>query len=62
MDNSSNASNFTNTVTTTRRQFLQTAPAAAAAFAVAGHLILDDAPPRLCKRFLTSKGSLPPKG
>ena len=40
---------------TTRRQFIQSVPAAGAAFAVAGHIVLDDSPAR-------AQGAAPLKG
>jgi len=61
MNDTMNGSPANNNVMTTRRQFLQTAPAAAAAFAVAGHLVLDEIP-ALAKDIAPPKGHFHPKG
>lgn len=46
---------------TTRRQFIQSVPAAGAAFAVAGHIVLDDSPAR-AQGAAPLKGHFHPKG
>ncbi len=46
---------------TTRRQFIQTLPAAGAAFAVAGHMVLDDQP-AIAQQAAPAKGHFHPKG
>src|SRR5512135_2735243 len=46
---------------TTRRQFVQSLPAAGAAFAVAGHLVLDESPAR-AQEPAPLKGHFHPKG
>ena len=46
---------------TTRRQFLQTIPATAAAFTIAGHMLLDEKP-AIAKDISPAKGHFHPKG
>jgi hypothetical protein len=46
---------------TTRRKFIQSLPAAGAAFAVAGHVVLDESPV-IVKEAAPSKGHFHPKG
>ena len=46
---------------TTRRQFLQYVPTAGAAFAIAGHLLLDESP-AMAKESAPPEGHFHPKG
>ena len=46
---------------TTRRQFIQSLPAAGAAFAVAGHLVLEESP-AAAQESAPLKGHFHPKG
>lgn len=46
---------------TTRRQFIQSLPAAGAAFSVAGHMLLDESP-ALAQQAAPVEGHFHPKG